>query len=50
MAEKAKKKELKAILFQTPEMLAEFVNVNDVTIVAIVAFDRFHALYCYNNN
>jgi hypothetical protein len=44
-----KKKELKVKHFQNPDGLVEFFNQSDVTLVAIVAFDRFQALYYYEN-
>lgn len=44
-----KKKELKVKHFQHPDGLVEFFNENDVTLVSIVAFDRFQALYYYEN-
>jgi len=43
------KKELKTKHYQHPDDLCEFVNLNDVTVLAIVAFDRFQALYYYEN-
>lgn len=44
----AKKRELKVKHFQSPEMLCDFVNVTELTILSIVAFDRFQALYYYD--
>jgi stringent starvation protein B len=43
----ATKKELAVMHFQTPEMLCEWVNKNEVTPHSIVTFDRFHAVYFY---
>lgn len=42
-----KKKELKTKHFQNPDDLVAFVNDSNITIVNIVAFDRFQALYYY---
>ncbi len=39
------KKKLEVKHFQTPDMLVEFVNENEITIVSIVPFDRFQAIY-----
>ena len=44
-----KVKELKTKHYQHPDDLCEFVNSNDIAICAIVAFDRFQALYYYEN-
>jgi len=44
-----KKKALKTKHFQTPDLLCEFVNESDITIQSIVSFDRFQALYYYEN-
>jgi hypothetical protein len=43
----ATKRELCVMHFQTPEMLCEWVNKNEVTPHSIVTFDRFHAVYFY---
>jgi hypothetical protein len=43
----ATKKELKVKHFQTPEDLCTFVNGSNITIYAIVPFDRFQAVYYY---
>lgn len=43
-----KKRVLDVRHFQTPEMLVEWVNKNDVKPFSIVTFDRFHAVYFYH--
>lgn len=43
------RQKLKNKHFQHPDDLCEFVNTNDIDIQSIVSYDRFQALYYYEN-